>query len=85
MHPQDELSRIKMRNRRFVNACVQENSLYNANLFGGPAGPFVRGVPVGAPMAPSATLDFEMAQDELAVSSFLTSFLNAFLSSFLSS
>ena len=61
MHPQDELSRIKMRNRRYVSACAQENSLANMNMFGGP---FMRGMPLG----PASTLDYEMAQDELAVS-----------------
>ena len=65
MHPQDELSRIKMRNRRYVSACAQENSLANMNMFGGP---FMRGMPMGAPLGPASTLDYEMAQDELAVS-----------------
>jgi hypothetical protein len=65
MHPQDELSRIKMRNRRYVNACAQENSLMNVPMFGG--GPFMRGMPMNAPMGPSSTLDYEMAQDELAM------------------
>jgi len=61
MHPQDELSRIKMRNRRFVNACAQENSLANVHMFEG--APFARG---GFSVAPSATLDYEMANDELS-------------------
>ena len=67
MHPQDELSRIKMRNRRYMNACVQENSLMNVPMFGG-GGPYMRGMPMNAPMGPSSTIDYEMAQDELAVS-----------------
>lgn len=64
MHPQDELSRIKMRNRRFMNACVAENSLANVNMFGGP---FMRGAPMAGPVGPASTLDYEMAQDELSV------------------
>lgn len=70
MHPQDELSRIKMRNRRYMNACVQENSLMNVPMFGG-GGPYMRGMPMNAPMGPSSTIDYEMAQDELAVSASL--------------
>ena len=66
MHPQDELSRIKMRNRRYMNACVAENSLANVNVFGGP---FMRGAPMAAPLGPASTLDYEMAQDELSVRS----------------
>lgn len=88
MHPQDELSRIKMRNRRFVNACaqvricspkvlwcrwlslflLQENSLANVHMFEG--APFARGGQMGFSVAPSATLDYEMANDELSVSYF---------------
>lgn len=64
MHPQDELSRIKMRNRRFMNACVAENSLANVNMFGGP---FMRGAPMAGPVGPASTLDYEMAQDELSM------------------
>ena len=66
MHPQDELSRIKMRNRRYVNACAQENSLMNVPMFGG--NPYMRGMPMHGAMGPSSTMDFEMAQDELSVS-----------------
>ncbi len=34
-------------------------------MFGGP---FMRGVPMNAPMGPASTIDYEMAQDELNVS-----------------
>ena len=74
MHPQDELSRIKMRNRRYMNACAQENSLMNVPMFGG-GGPFMRGMPMNAPMGPSSTIDYEMAQDELNVSFVPSTFL----------
>lgn len=65
MHPQDELSRIKMRNRRFLNVCSQENSLMNMPVFGG--SPFMRGMPMGGPVGPAPTIDYEMAQEELAM------------------
>ena len=72
MYPQDELSRIKMRNRRFMNACAMEMGM------GGGAPPMMGGPMMGMMpqqmppqmmmMGPAPTLDAEMATDELSVS-----------------
>ena len=63
MYPQDELSRIKMRNRRFMNACAQE-------MWAGQMGNMGMGGPMMQPpmMFGPPTLDYELAQDELSVS-----------------
>ncbi len=37
----------------------------NVPMFGG--GPFMRGMPMNSPMGPASTMDYELAQDELAV------------------
>ena len=63
MYPQDELSRIKMRNRRFMNACAQEMYMGNMGM----------GQPMMQPQQPMMmwgppTLDHELATDELSVS-----------------
>merc|ERR1719225_1966579 len=67
MYPQDELSRIKMRNRRFMNACAQE-------MGGGmmtPMGPMMmmQQQPQQPPpmMWGPPTLDHELAGDELSI------------------
>ena len=67
MYPQDELSRIKMRNRRFMNACAQE--MYMGQM--GP-GPMMGPPPQQQPMMMwgPPTLDYELAGDELGVSFF---------------
>jgi len=71
MYPQDELSRIKMRNRRFMNACAMEMGM------GGGAPPMMGGPMMGMMpqqmppqmmmMGPAPTLDAEMATDELSI------------------
>lgn len=57
MYPQDELSRIKMRNRRFMNACAQDMYLSNMGIMGPQ--------PVMSMRPPS--IDYEAAQDELSM------------------
>lgn len=57
MYPQDELSLIKMRNRRFMNACSQDQG-----------GMMMQQQPQMMMMMPPQTLDYNMAQDELCVS-----------------
>jgi len=61
MNPHDELSRIKMRNRRYVNACAQENCFSNGHLYGG--APLNRGYG----FAPAPNFDYEIPQDELSM------------------
>merc|ERR1712223_850333 len=55
MYPQDELSRIKMRNRRFVSSCAQEMAM-----------PGMMQPPPMMMMGPP-TLDHELAGDELSI------------------
>jgi len=62
MYPQDELSRIKMRNRRFMNACAQEMWMGNMGNMG-MGGPMMQPPMMFGP----PTLDYELAQDELSV------------------
>ena len=80
-YPQDELSMIKMRNRRYQNAVMGQQMSLNGNLpggyypypqqgmmmMGGPGMPM--NVPIGpAPPPPPQMFDYEQAADELAVS-----------------
>ena len=72
-YPQDELSMIKMRNRRFQNAVAQEMMSLNGRLGGYyPQATMMRGMPMDMPMGPAppppAMFDYEVATDELAVS-----------------
>merc|ERR1719420_1192906 len=65
MYPQDELSRIKMRNRRFMNACAQEMYMGgNLGMMGPQPGMMMQPPPM---MWGPPTLDHEMAHDELSV------------------
>lgn len=78
-YPQDELSMIKMRNRRYQNAVMGQMMSLNGNLpggyypypqqgmmMGGPGMPM--NVPIGpAPPPPPQMFDYEQAADELAV------------------
>merc|ERR1719323_821023 len=61
MYPQDQLSQIKMRNRRFMNACAQE---MNMGMMGPQPGMMMQPPPM---MWGPPTLDHEMAHDELSV------------------
>lgn len=64
MYPQDELSRIKMRNRRFMNACAQE--MYAGNMM--QAGYMPQPPPqMMQQMWGPPTLDHELAGDELSI------------------
>jgi len=77
-YPQDELSMIKMRNRRYQNAVMGQMMSLNGNLpggyypypqqgmmMGGPGMPM--NVPIGpAPPPPPQMFDYEQAADELA-------------------
>jgi len=72
MYPQDELSRIKMRNRRFMSSCAQEmNPGMQQGMMMQPVmmapmpmmqQPMMMGGPIG-----SSTLDHELAGDELSI------------------
>jgi len=68
MYPQDELSRIKMRNRRFMNACAQE---MGGGCMMTPMGPMMmmQQPPQQPPpmMWGPPTLDHELAGDELSI------------------
>jgi len=63
MYPQDQLSQIKMRNRRFMNACAQE--MWMGNMGMGAPGMMMQ--PQPQMMFGPPTLDYELAQDELSV------------------
>ena len=66
MYPQDQLSQIKMRNRRFMNACAQEMYMGgNMGMMGPQPGMMMQPPPM---MWGPPTLDHEMAHDELSVS-----------------
>ncbi len=62
MYPQDELSRIKMRNRRFMNACAQDMYMGNMQM-----GPMMQAPPMMQQMWGPPTLDCDLAGDELGV------------------
>jgi len=64
MYPQDELSRIKMRNRRFMNACAMEMGYGGGGMGMGP-GPMMMMPPPAQMMMPG--LDAELANDELGI------------------
>merc|ERR1719510_131253 len=69
MYPQDELSRIKMRNRRFMSSCAQE--MYNPGMAPGMMQPVMMAPqmmqqPPMMMMGPP-TLDHELAGDELSI------------------
>merc|ERR1711874_110615 len=71
-YPQDELSAIKMRNRRYQNAVMGEMMSLNGN-FGGyypQQGMMMRGMPMNMPIGPAPPppqmFDYVQAQDELA-------------------
>merc|ERR1712137_824396 len=65
MYPQDQLSQIKMRNRRFMNACAQEMYMGgNMGLMGPQPGMMMQPPPM---MWGPPTLDHEMAHDELSI------------------
>jgi hypothetical protein len=75
-YPQDELSAIKMRNRRYQNAVMGEMMSLNGNLPGGyypypQQGTMMRGMPMNVPMGPAPPppqmFDYEQAADELAI------------------
>ena len=73
-YPQDELSMIKMRNRRYQNAVMGEMMSLNGGLPGGyypQQGMMMRGMPMQmpcpAPPPPPQMFDYEQAADELAV------------------
>lgn len=66
-YPQDELSRIKMRNRRFQQSCAMDGM--QGGYFAGPA-PAWRGPVLTPPAAPAITEDMMMGyngQDDLAM------------------
>jgi len=69
MYPQDELSRIKMRNRRFMTACAQEMYMGGGGGMPMPMGPMMQMPQQPPPMmwGPPPTLDHEIAGDELSV------------------
>ena len=71
MYPQDQLSQIKMRNRRFMNACAQE--MWMGNMGMGAPGMMMQ--PQPQMMFGPPTLDYELAQDELSVSFFKKHFI----------
>ena len=74
MYPQDELSRIKMRNRRFMNACAMEMGMGQGMGMGmGMGGPMMMMPPPTQMMMPG--LDADLATDELGVSNFVTTHL----------
>jgi len=64
MYPQDELSRIKMRNRRFMNACAQDMYMGQMGM-----GPMMAPPQQQQPMMMwgPPTLDYELAGDELSI------------------
>lgn len=64
MYPQDELSRIKMRNRRFMNACAQEMYMGGGGM---PMAPMMMPQQAPPPMWGPPTLDYELAGDELSI------------------
>merc|ERR1712150_394534 len=67
MYPQDQLSQIKMRHRRFMNACAME--MGQGMGMQGPQQPMMMG-PMGPQpmmMGPPPMMDAEMATDELSV------------------
>ena len=72
-YPQDELSAIKMRNRRYQNAVMGEMMSLNGNMGGyyPQQGMMMRGMPMNMPIGPAppppAMFDYEQAQDELSV------------------
>ena len=76
MYPQDELSMIKMRNRRFQHAVAMDMMSLNAPAPMGyaPQPMMMRGVPIGMPVGPAQPMpmasgfEHELARDELAVS-----------------
>jgi hypothetical protein len=71
-YPQDELSAIKMRNRRYQNAVMGEMMSLNGNMGGyyPQQGMMMRGMPMNMPIGPAppppAMFDYEQAQDELS-------------------
>jgi len=66
MYPQDELSRIKMRNRRFMNACAMEMGMGQGMGMGmGMGGPMMMMPPPTQMMMPG--LDADLATDELGI------------------
>jgi len=69
MYPQDELSRIKMRNRRFMSSCAQEMAMPGmAPGIMQPVmmAPMMQQQPMMM-MGPPPTLDHELAGDELSI------------------
>merc|ERR1712150_160655 len=67
MYPQDQLSQIKMRHRRFMNACAME--MGQGMGMQGPQQPMMMG-PMGPQpmmMGPPPMMDAEMATDELSI------------------
>ena len=74
-YPQDELSAIKMRNRRYQNAVMGEMMSLNGQLGGyypqQQGMPMMRGMPMNVPIGPAPPppqmFDYERAQDELSV------------------
>jgi len=69
MYPQDELSRIKMRNRRFMSSCAQEMAMPGmAPGMMQPVmmAPMMQQQPMMM-MGPPPTLDHELAGDELSI------------------
>jgi hypothetical protein len=74
-YPQDELSAIKMRNRRYQNAVMGEMMSLNGNLPMGyypyPQQGMMMRPPMNAPMGPAPPppqmFDYEQAHDELAI------------------
>lgn len=74
-YPQDELSAIKMRNRRYQNAVMGEMMSMNGQLAGGcypqqQGMMMMRGMPMSMPIGPAPPppqmFDYEQAHDELA-------------------
>ena len=72
MYPQDELSMIKMRNRRYQHAVAMDMMSLNAAapMMGGYPGPMMRGMPMDMQVGPAPPAGYgfehELARDELA-------------------
>merc|ERR1719432_421137 len=69
MYPQDQLSQIKMRNRRFMNACAMEMGQgMGMQPYGQPMMPMgMMGPQQPMMMGPPPMMDAEMATDELSI------------------
>jgi len=70
MYPQDELSRIKMRNRRFMSSCAQEMAYPGQQGMMQPMMMAPQGMMMQQPpmmMMGPPTLDHELAGDELSI------------------